>query len=157
MAKSFSVSSRTTLAGVPNASDLAGMTVPGMTHQPAPTMASSPIRAPFRMMAPMPIKCPPFDMTPMDGHPVTEDDIVFQHERVAVACHMEDAGVLDVAASSHSDGVDIPTHKAEEPDIGLGSQLYIADNQSIVGNKNGRIDFGRIPLKSSIMPVTSRS
>ncbi len=81
-------------------------------------------------------------MTPMGGHPVTEDDIIFQHKGETVACHMEDAGVLDVATRSHTDRLDIPADKTEEPDIGLGSQLHIADDQGIVGDKNGRIDFG---------------
>ena len=84
-------------------------------------------------------------MTPMGCHPVTEDDIVFQHQGEAVACHMEDAGVLDIAARSHPYRLDIPTDKTEEPDIGFRTQLHIADNQGIVGDKDGRIDLGLIP------------
>ena len=70
---------------------------------------------------------------------------------------MEDAGVLDVAARSHPDRLDIPTDKTEEPDIGLGSQLHIADNQGIIGDKNGWIDFGALPLKIKNHDITSRS
>ena len=120
-------------------SDRGGMTVPSVTSDPAATIESSPIVAPFSMIAPMPTstRLPTVQPCTIAPWPIVTSSPIAGRMRVVHDVH--DGAVLDVRALADADVVHVAANDGVHPDAALGADLDVANHLRAVVDERGRM------------------
>ena len=99
----------------------------------APIRQFRPIRAPLRMVEPIPIKVFVPDRAAVQHHLVADRAVLTDRER-ETRVDVEHAAVLDVAAFADLDGGIVRPHDRAEPDAGFALEADIADQDGSRGD-----------------------
>ena len=142
---SSAVSSRSTRAGMPAASERGGMRASAFTKAIAATIASSPTSALSFTTQFMPIERAAPQHAAVQHRAVAHRRLRADH-RVLAREAVQHAGVLDVGAFLHHDAPEVAAQAGAGPDVGARAHDHVADQHGALVHERGRMDHGDDPV-----------
>ena len=134
------------LGGNPSPQGSGGTTVPSGTTAPAAMIDPVPMRALFRIRAPMPITTSSSDDAAVHRGVVADRHPVAHHHRIPVSLAVQHGAILHIGVGAHTDRIHVAAHHGIHPHRGALAQRHVTNASAPTDPHSNLRESGAPPL-----------